>query len=168
MTTDHILRVVDKLVSVLRVAAGVLLIASIVVNFANVVGRYFFNSSIYWAEEVMLFLMVGCVFLGNGVVAWSGRQLRMDVIVGMMSASVQKVLALVSELVFIGVAIAIVVFSWPVIRDLWNFDQRSQSAEIPMVIPQSLVPIGLTIMVVLTVLRLLTGGDRTSSGGPGH
>ena len=29
----------------------------------------------------MLFLMVGCVFLGNGVVAWSGRQLRMDVIV---------------------------------------------------------------------------------------
>ena len=51
-------------------------------NFANVVGRYFFNASIYWAEEVMLFLMVGCVFLGNGVVAWSGRQLRMDVIVG--------------------------------------------------------------------------------------
>jgi TRAP-type C4-dicarboxylate transport system permease small subunit len=144
------------------------LIASIVVNFANVVGRYFFNASNYWAEEVMLFLMVGCVFLGNGVVAWSGRQLRMDVIVGMMSASVQKVLALVSELVFIGVAIAIVVFSWPVIRDLWNFDQRSQSAEIPMVIPQSLVPIGLAIMVVLTVLRLLTGGDRTSSGGPGH
>ncbi len=30
----------------------------------------------------MLFLMVACVFLGNGVVAWSGRQLRMDVIVG--------------------------------------------------------------------------------------
>jgi C4-dicarboxylate transporter DctQ subunit len=168
MTTDHILRVVDKLVSVLRVAAGVLLISSIVVNFANVVGRYFFNASIYWAEEVMLFLMVGCVFLGNGVVAWSGRQLRMDVIVGMMPASVQKVLALVSELVFVGVAIAIVVFSWPVIRDLWNFDQRSQSAEIPMVIPQSLVPIGLAIMVILTVLRLLTGGDRTPSGGPGH
>ena len=72
MTTDQILRIVDRLVSVLRTAAGVLLVASIVLNFANVVGRYFFNSSIYWAEEVMLFLMVGCVFLGNGVVAWSG------------------------------------------------------------------------------------------------
>jgi len=36
------------------------------------------------------------------------------------------------------------------------------------VIPQSLVPIGLAIMVILTVLRLLTGGDRTPSGGPGH
>ena len=52
----------------------------------------------------MLFLMVGCVFLGNGVVAWSGRQLRMDVIVGMMPAPVQKVLELLSELTFIVVA----------------------------------------------------------------
>jgi TRAP-type C4-dicarboxylate transport system permease small subunit len=168
MTTDHILRVVRTLVSALRILAGVLLVASIALNFTNVVGRYFFNASIYWAEEVMLFLMVGCVFLGNGVVAWSGRQLRMDVIVGMMPAYTQMVLALLSELTFIVVAICIVIFSWPVMRDLWNFDQRSQSAEIPMVIPQSLVPIGLSIMVILTVVRLLTGGDRTSSGGPGH
>ena len=168
MTTDHILRGVRTLVSALRILAGVLLVASIALNFAHVVGRYFFNASIYWAEEVMLFLMVACVFLGNGVVAWSGRQLRMDVIVGMMPAYTQKVLALLSELIFIVVAISIVVFSWPVMRDLWNFDQRSQSAEIPMVIPQSLVPIGLSIMVILTVVRLLTGGDRTSSGGSGH
>lgn len=168
MTTDHILRGVRTLVSALRMLAGVLLVASIALNFANVVGRYFFNASIYWAEEVMLFLMVACVFLGNGVVAWSGRQLRMDVIVGMMPAYTQKVLALLSELTFIVVALCIVIFSWPVMRDLWNFDQRSQSAEIPMVIPQSLVPIGLSIMVILTVVRLLTGGDRTSSGGSGH
>ncbi|MEA2983616.1 MAG: C4-dicarboxylate transporter, DctQ subunit [Alphaproteobacteria bacterium] len=168
MTTDGILRGVRALVSVLRVVAGALLVASIGLNFANVVGRYFFNASIYWAEEVMLYLMVGCVFLGNGVVAWSGRQLRMDVIVGMMPAYTQKVLALLSELIFIVVAIAIVVFSWPVMRDLWNFDQRSQSAEIPMVIPQSLVPIGLSIMVILTVVRLLTGGDRPPSGSSGH
>jgi C4-dicarboxylate transporter DctQ subunit len=166
--TDQLLRGVRALVSVLRILAGVLLIASIALNFANVVGRYFFNASIYWAEEVMLFLMVGCVFLGNGVVAWSGRQLRMDVIVGMMPAYTQKVLALLAELTFIVVAVAIVVFSWPVMRDLWNFDQRSQSAEIPMVIPQSLVPIGLSIMVILTVVRLLTGGDRPPSGSSGH
>jgi C4-dicarboxylate transporter DctQ subunit len=137
-------------------------------NFANVVGRYFFNASIFWAEEIMLFLMVGCVFLGNGVVAWSGRQLRMDVIVAMMPIPLQKTLALLSELVFIGVAITIVVFAWPVIRDLYNFDQRSQSAELPMVIPQIMVPIGLTIMALLVAVRLLMGGDRTGSGHSGH
>ena len=67
-----------------------------------------------------------------------------------------------SELILIVVALTIVVFAWPVIRDLWNFDQRSQSADIPMVIPQILVPIGLSLMALLVVIRLLTGGDRTS------
>ena len=150
------LRGVRGLVAILRVLAGVLLVASVALNFANVIGRYFFNASIYWAEEIMLFLMVGCVFLGNGVVAWSGRQIRMDVIVGMMPTQVREALDLFSELVFIVVALMIVVFAWPVIRDLWAFDQRSQSADVPMVIPQAMVPIGLV--------------DHGAAGGdpPGH
>jgi C4-dicarboxylate transporter DctQ subunit len=166
--TDQLLASVQKFVALLRVIAGVLLVASVTLNFVNVVARYFFNASIFWAEEVMLFLMVGCVFLGNGVVAWSGRQLRMDVIVGMMPAPVQKILVLASELILIAVCLMIVAFAWPVIRDLTMFDQRSQSADIPMVIPQIMVPVGLAIMALLVVVRLFTGGDRTSPGGSGH
>jgi TRAP-type C4-dicarboxylate transport system permease small subunit len=165
---DTVLRGVRALVSVLRVVAGVLLVASIALNFANVIGRYFFNASIFWAEEIMLFLMVGCVFLGNGVVAWSGRQIRMDVIVGMMPEKIRDALNLLAELVFIGTALLIVSFSMPVIRDLYNFDQRSQSAEVPLYIPQSLIPIGLSIMAFLVVVRLLTGGDRGAGGTAGH
>jgi C4-dicarboxylate transporter DctQ subunit len=165
---DQLLRGARALTSVLRVLAGVLLVASVALNFANVVGRYFFDASIYWAEEVMLFLMVGCVFLGNGVVAWSGRQLRMDVIVRMTPEPVQKAFVLLSELIFIAVAITIVVFAWPVLRDLWAFDQRSQSAEVPMVIPQAMIPIGLSIMALLVVVRLLTGGDRSTPDSPSH
>ena len=92
----------------------------------------------------------------------------MDVIVSMMPARVEKLLALLSELTFIVIAIVFVVFAWPVIRDLWAFDQRSQSAEIPMVIPQVMIPIGLSIMAFLVVMRLITGGDRTSSGPSSH
>jgi TRAP-type C4-dicarboxylate transport system permease small subunit len=160
---DTVLGGVRWLVSILRVLAGVLLVASISLNFANVIGRYFFNASIFWAEEVMLFLMVGCVFLGNGVVAWSGRQIRMDVIVAMMPGKVRDALNLLAELVFILTAMMILTFSLPVIRDLYEFDQRSQSAEVPLYIPQALIPIGLSIMAFLVVVRLLTGGDRDAA-----
>jgi TRAP-type C4-dicarboxylate transport system permease small subunit len=166
--TETMLQAVRGLVSTLRVIAGVLLILSVTLNFANVVGRYVFNASIYWAEEVMLFLMVGCVFLGNGVVAWSGRQIRMDVVVSMMPAKVRDAMYLFSELLFIVVAVTIVVFAMPVMRDLWAFDQRSQSAEVPLVYPQSLIPIGLSLMVLLTVARLLSGGDPQSRNTTGH
>ena len=96
------------LVSALRTIAGVLLIASVSLNFINVVARYFFNASIHWAEEIMLFMMVGCVFLGNGVVAWSGRQLRMDVVIGMMPTKAREAFDLLAELVLIATSLTIV------------------------------------------------------------
>jgi TRAP-type C4-dicarboxylate transport system permease small subunit len=164
---DTVLQGVRALLAILRVLAGVLLVASVALNFANVIGRYFFSASIYWAEEAMLFLMVGCVFLGNGVVAWYGRQIRMDVIVNMLPAKVRDALHLFSELVLIVTSLTIVVFAWPVIRDLYNFDQRSQSADVPLFIPQALIPIGLSIMALLVAVRLITGGDRDASGASG-
>jgi TRAP-type C4-dicarboxylate transport system permease small subunit len=165
---DPVLRGVRALVALLRVLAGVLLAASVTLNFANVVGRYFFNRSIYWAEEVMLFLMIGCVFLGGGVVAWSGRQIRMDVIVNMLPERLRHAVDLFSELVFIATALTIVVFAWPVIRDLYQFDQRSQSAEVPLVIPQALVPVGLSIMALLVAVRLLTRSGHEPADQSGH
>jgi TRAP-type C4-dicarboxylate transport system permease small subunit len=166
--TEKLLRLVRALVAVIGALSGVLLVASVALNFANVVGRYFFNASIPWAEEAMLFLMVGCVFLGNGVVAWSGRQIRMDVVVRMLPPKVREALDLFSELVFLITAVAIVIFAWPVIRDLAEFDQRSQAADFPLVIPQAMVPIGLSIMAFLVAVRLLVPQLRRKSQIPGH
>jgi TRAP-type C4-dicarboxylate transport system permease small subunit len=165
---DAVLRCVSALIWVLRVVAGILLAASVALNFANVIDRYFFNTSIYWAEEMMLFLMVGCVFFGNGVVAWSGRQIRMDVVVGMLPEKVRRVLDVFSELVLIVTALTIVVWAWPVVHDLYAFDQRSQAGDFPLYVPQGLIPVGLTIMALLAAVRLLSGGGRASGGGPGH
>jgi TRAP-type C4-dicarboxylate transport system permease small subunit len=165
---EKLLRLVRALVAVIGVLSGALLVASVALNFANVVGRYFFNASIPWAEEAMLFLMVGCVFLGNGVVAWSGRQIRMDVVVRMLPPKVREALDLFSELVFLITAVAIVIFAWPVIRDLAEFDQRSQAADFPLVIPQAMVPIGLSIMAFLVAVRLLIPQRRRKSQIPGH
>ncbi len=165
---ETVLRGVRGLVAILRGVAAILLVLSVAVNFANVVGRYCFGFSIHWAEEVMLYLMVGCVFLGNGAVAWSGRQIRMDVIVGMMPPKARAVADLFSELLFIVTALLIVVFASPVIRDLWAFDQRSQSADVPLVIPQALIPIGFVLMVLLVVVRLLSGGGAEKPAGSGH
>lgn len=165
---EKLLRLVRALVAVIGVLSGVLLVASVALNFANVVGRYFFNASIPWAEEAMLFLMVGCVFLGNGVVAWSGRQIRMDVVVRMLPPKVREALDLFSELVFLITAVTIVIFAWPVIRDLAEFDQRSQAADFPLAIPQAMVPIGLSIMAFLVAVRLLVPQRRRTSQIPGH
>jgi TRAP-type C4-dicarboxylate transport system permease small subunit len=163
-----LLRGVRALLALLRIVAGVLLVCSVMLNFANIVGRYFFHSSISWAEETMLFLMVGCVFLGSGPVAWSGRHIRMDVFVRLMPAKIRESLDLLSELVFLATAIVLVIFAWPTIRQLIAFDQRSLAADIPLAIPQAMIPIGLSIMAFLVAVRLITGRWRGQSHTPLH
>src|SRR5215469_14150779 len=100
-------RLAHALMAFLRIASGALLLASVAINFANIVGRYFFATSIQWAEEVMLFLMVGCVFLGTGLVGWSGRHIRMDVLVSLLPGPARRALELVSELITIAVSLLI-------------------------------------------------------------
>ena len=165
---EAVLRFVRAILVAARAVSAVLLCCSVALNFANIVGRYFFSVSIAWAEEIMLFLMVGCVFIGNGPVAWSGRQIRMDVLVSMMPLPVRNALALISDLLFIATAIALTVFAWPVIVDLANFDERSQAANFPLVIPQALIPIGLSVMALLVAIRILTRGRQALSAGPRH
>ncbi len=139
-----------------RAAAALLLITSVAINFANIIGRYFFSVSIPWAEEIMLFVMVGCVFTGCCAVAWEGRQIKMDVVVGMLPPKLRELLNVLSELVLIATAAAVAVFAWPVISQLAAFDERSQAANFPLVIPQAMVPIGYTLMALLVAVRLMT------------
>ncbi len=169
----HLRRFADALRAVLRVLSGLLVMASVAVNFANIIGRYFFSVSIYWAEEVMLYLMVGAVFLAIGLVGWEGRHIRMDVIVSLLPAKLRDGLALLCELVLIAASLALAVFAWPVLTMLAEFDQRSTAGNIPLVIPQSMVPLGLVIMAVLVALRLITRGANGHNGdkrgaGPAH
>ena len=161
--TENLLRVVRKLLAIIRGLSGVLLVCSVAVNFANIIGRYLLHSSLPWAEEVMLYLMVGCVFLGSGMVTWSGHHIRMDIVVRLMPEKVQAALSLISDLVFLVIAIALIIFAWPVIRQLVAFDQRSLAANIPLAIPQAMIPIGLAIMAFLMVARLIAQRRNNSS-----
>jgi TRAP-type C4-dicarboxylate transport system permease small subunit len=147
---------IQRLLEITRTASAICLIGSVAINFANIVGRYFFSVSIPWAEEIMLFLMVGCVFTGCCAVAWEGRQLRMDVVVGMLPPRLREFFSVLSELVLIAAAAAVTIFAWPVISQLAEFDERSQAANFPLVVPQAMIPLGYTLMALLVGVRLLT------------
>src|SRR6202051_167611 len=146
---DGLVKGVRWLLMVTRTASGICLLSSVAINFVNIIGRYFFSVSIPWAEEIMLFLMVGCVFTGCCAVAWEGRQIRMDVIVSMLPDKVRDLLGLLSELALIATAAAVAAFAWPVISQLAAFDERSQAADFPLVIPQAMIPIGYSLMALL-------------------
>ncbi|MGA8610974.1 MAG: TRAP transporter small permease [Xanthobacteraceae bacterium] len=157
---DTLLRGANALMAALRVAAGTMLIASVAINFANIIGRYVFSVSVPWAEETMLFLMIGAVFLAVPPVGWLGRHIRMDVVVSLLPPRARIVFEIFSDLVTIATCVMLSVFAWPVITMLAELDQRSDMANVPLVIPQAVVPIGLLLMALLVAVRLIVLGVR--------
>jgi C4-dicarboxylate transporter, DctQ subunit len=164
-------RAAAVLMAALRIAAGAMLLASVAINFANIIGRYFLSVSLSWAEEVMLFLMIGCVFLAAGPVGWMGRNIRMDVVMSALPARARAAFEIFADLVTIVTCIALAIFAWPVMTMLAELDQRSDTANIPLVIPQAAVPLGLLLMALLIAVRLVVQGaphgDAISSRNPG-
>ena len=153
-------RVADALMAVLRIAAGTMLMLSVGINFANIIGRYFLSVSLSWAEEVMLFLMIGCVFLGASQAGFLGRHIRMDLVVSLLPPRARKAFDVMADLVTIATCIAVAVFAWPVMTMFYELDQRSETANIPLVIPQSAVPIGVVLTALLIAARLVSTGVR--------
>jgi C4-dicarboxylate transporter DctQ subunit len=158
--TQLLAKAAAALMTVLRIAAGTMLIASVAINFANIIGRYFLSVSLSWAEEVMLFLMIGCVFLAAGPVGWMGRNIRMDVVISALPARLRTGFEIFADLVTIATCVALAIFAWPVLTMLSELDQRSDSANIPLVIPQAAVPLGLLLMALLIAVRLVVQGVR--------
>lgn len=138
----------------IRGLIALLLVVAVLLNCANIVGRYVFSHPFASAEEIILFLLVGVVFLGNSIVAFEGRQLRMDVFLIMMPAKLRFGFETLAEIAAIMMSITIIVVGWPVMSMLIEFDQRSQAADIPLAIPQALIPIGLGLTAALLCIRI--------------
>jgi TRAP-type C4-dicarboxylate transport system permease small subunit len=166
------IRCIKALVSTLRVAAGTMLVASVGINFINIIGRYVFAVSITWAEEAMLFLMIGCVFLGAGPVGYLGRHIRMDVVVLTLPPRARLFFEVFSDVVTIFTCVMLAIFAWPVVSMLAELNERSDTADIPLAIPQSALPIGLLLTAFLIAVRLIVyGPGRVDVGrhdGSGH
>jgi TRAP-type C4-dicarboxylate transport system permease small subunit len=168
---EVMLRGARGLIVAIRTTAALLLAGSVAINFANIIGRYFFSVSIPWAEEIMLFLMIGCVFLGSGAVGWSRRQIRMDAMVGLLPPAVRQVLEVAGDIVELATCFFLAVLAWPVVTMLAELDQRSQAANFPLVIPQATMPIGFALMGLLIAVALIAraaGAQDADGPPPGH
>jgi TRAP-type C4-dicarboxylate transport system permease small subunit len=152
---------VTVLLGVIRALLGTFILAGVVLNFANVVGRYVFWRPIIWAEEILVFLMIWCVMLGAVLVTWENAHLRMDAVHQLGSPRVRRWLDLLSAGAFLAAAIFVLVQSTRVVALVASTGQRSVVAEVPMVIPYGALPVSFALMVAIVIWRgraLLRGG----------
>src|SRR5262249_29216208 len=146
---------ITALVAGIQGLTAVLMLIAVALNAANIVGRYVFWPPAGAAGKFFLSRRVGAVFLGTAMVGFGGRRLRMDVIPPPLPPGPRRAFDVAADLAMIAVCVPLIVLGWPAVEMLAEFDQRSEAAEIPLVIPQALVPIGLALNALLVAVRLI-------------
>lgn len=146
-------RAVARLMAVPRFIVAALILASIALNFANVIGRYVFFSPIIWAEEVMIFIMVWCVFIGAVLVTWDGRHLRMDLLANIIPSPWRETINFIATAGFLVIAALVVSQSWIAVSLFAELGQTSTTAGVPMMIPHAAPLIGFALMFVCVAVR---------------
>ncbi|MGE0745477.1 MAG: TRAP transporter small permease [Rhodospirillales bacterium] len=144
------------LVKLPRAIIGTLILIGIAINFANVIGRYLFLSPIIWAEEILIYIMVWCVFIGTVLVTWEGRHLRMDLLSSTLKGTPRYLVNTVVTVVTIAVLAFVIPKSWGVVEMMGRLDQRSVVSEIPMTIPHFAIAFGFIMMLLTVIVRLRT------------
>jgi TRAP-type C4-dicarboxylate transport system permease small subunit len=132
---------------------GAGMIASVLLNCANVLARYVFGFALVGADELMIYGMVATIFLGGISVTWKEAHLRLDVLVETMPPAVRGAARRCSDLVLALLCGTVGYASAEMALEMAHFDQRSLAAELPMVVPHGAVAIGLILMAVMALLR---------------
>jgi len=141
-----------------------LLVATVVVTFSQVVTRYFLHVSISWSEEVARFLFVWIATLGAAYGFKTKSHFAIVFLVNRFSRRLQKV---VGTLVVITAAIFLIVF---VLESLYlilaiTIDQRAPVTQLTMAVPHSAAPVGGTLMLYYLIKNWwsdLRGSSQTA------
>jgi TRAP-type C4-dicarboxylate transport system permease small subunit len=136
------------------VLAGTLLCAAIVINFANVIARYFFFEALYWAEEVLIYMILWGVMLSAATITYQGLHIRMDLFSTMLGSPAREFVGALTAVLMIAASAYVVMQSYQVLGLYWQSGQVSITANIPLIVPHIALPIGFVLIVLAVLVRL--------------
>jgi C4-dicarboxylate transporter, DctQ subunit len=141
-------------------AYGIILMATNSV--ANVIGRFVFNRSLYFAEELNQFLIVLVTFVGIGYAARKGRHIRMSAVYDQLGDRLRKILMTVIAGLTSVVMFVLAYYSYRYVSDVARLGTLTPSLRIPLWWTYIWVPVGFVvtgIQYALTVVRNLREPD---------
>jgi TRAP-type C4-dicarboxylate transport system permease small subunit len=145
----------NRLMEAIERILALAFIVAVCLNFANVVGRYGFGTSIAGGDEVQVYIMVWMAFLGAVLISWRSEHLRMDVLATRFPERGRQVLKWIESVLVITLAAFALWQSWNYTQQIIAIDRRSDNAGIPMWIPHSAVGIGFALVLLVAVLQLI-------------
>jgi TRAP-type C4-dicarboxylate transport system permease small subunit len=131
---------------------GVLIMAT--VSVANVIGRFAFGESLFFAEELNQFLIVLITFVGIGYAARKGRHIRMSAIYDSLPDRWRKALMVTIALATAAAMFVLAYYAYVYVDKVAATGRVAPSLRVPIYLTLLWVPVGFAIT---GIQYLLTG-----------
>ena len=148
------------LVQIPFAVCGVILLAAVLINMANIVGRFVFNAPVSWAEEVMSYIVIWGVFVAAGAITYQGVHLRMDLLVSKLSGPLATLLGGITAGLIVVCSGFVMIQSFKIVRLYFNTGETSMGARIPLIYAHTALLVGFFLMGLAAIVRFrsyLTG-----------
>lgn len=137
-----------------HVASGVLFLLAAGINIVNVVGRYVFSVPLFWAEEVLVFIVIWTVFLVAGSITYRGAHLNMDLLYAALPAPWKRAINIAVFLTLVGCTLFAAKESWQIVVLHYHNSGVTAATDIPLVIPTSALLFGFIFMAAAAIVRI--------------
>lgn len=132
-----------------------MLLVQLVVLFAGVVARYFFNSPFTWSDELASLLLVAITFLGGYSALVTGKLANVTMVLDKLPPTLRKVLITIRNILIIAICIIIAksvieMMGKPVVQK-----QVSSTMRIPMKYVYCVMPISFIMMAVHSFVAMI-------------
>jgi len=122
---------------------------------ANAIGRYFFNKSIFFSEELNQFLIVAVTFIGFAYAVRKGRNIRMTAAYDALGHGGRKFL---TTLIAISTSMLMFYLAWQAyfyVIDLKEINRLSPALQFPVYIIYSIIPVGFVMAGIQFLIGFL-------------
>ena len=137
-----------------RALIAALILGGIAINFANVVSRHIFSSAIFWAEEILVFLVIWFVSIAVVAITYQGAHLRMDLLSTRLASPWKEIVNAVMIVCFVAFCTLVTFQSFSVVSAFSRTGMVSITASVPLVVPHAALLVGFTLMVLAVFFRL--------------
>ena len=132
------------------VAGGLLFLIAAALNIVNVIARYVFSNPIFWAEEILIFIIIWGVFLVAGSITYRGGHL----IYSKMGPRWKRVVNIAIALTLIVCTIYTAMQSWKVVMLHYRNHGVTAGTDIPLVFPHAALLFGFSFMALAAMVRI--------------
>ena len=133
------------------------------ITFANVLVRYFTDSSFAWTEEISIFLMIVLAMVAGSAAVARDRHIRIEFFSHSGSALRQRRLAQLGAALVALLFAIMAVLSMRLVWDDWRFDETSPGIGVPQWWYSMWLPI-ISLLITARALGLLVRRTRQPDG----